>query len=101
MLAQFTAWLLSLIGQLFTDVWNFLGDLLLYVLEGFLSAVAALFGAIAIPDWMSGGMQSLFSALDSGPMWFLSAMGLPQGMAFLGTAVLVRLIRKVITLFQW
>jgi hypothetical protein len=53
----------------------------------FLSAVAVLFGAISIPDWMSGGMQSLFSTLDSGPMWFLSAMGLPQGMAFLGTAV--------------
>ena len=101
MLGQFTAWLLSLIGQLFTDVWNFLGDILLWVLEAFLSAVATLFGAITVPDWMSGGMHSLFSALDSGPMWFLSAMGLPQGMAFLGTAVAIRLVRKVITLFQW
>lgn len=54
-----------------------------------------------MPDFLASGLGSLFGALDGGVMWLVSQLGIPQGLAMLGTAYVFRLGRKVATLFQW
>jgi len=101
MLAEFTTWLLGLITKAVNAVFDVVVDALIKVLDLLLGAVVALLSAIPVPASLSAGMQSLWSTLDPGILWVLNSMGLPACLAMLGTAYGFRLIRKVVTLFQW
>ncbi|SEL93628.1 hypothetical protein SAMN05216359_1295 [Roseateles sp. YR242] len=101
MLSEFTKWLLDLLRQFFTDLWQFVTDLVLTVLEGILDAVATLLAGIQVPDFLSAGLQSVFSGLDPGVLWLVSEMGVMAALAVVGTGFTVRIVRKLVTLFQW
>lgn len=101
MLAQFTAWLLSLITGLFAAVADFAVDVAVNLLDLLLTALVTLLGAIPAPEFLSSGLQSIYSQLDGGVLYFLNAVGLPTGLGFVSVAVAFRLVRKAATLFQW
>lgn len=101
MLAEFTTWLLSLIGKIFTAVWSFVVDAFINALDLIGGAVVGLLAAIPVPGFMSQGLAPLYGALPPGALYVLDQVGVPQGLALLGVALAFRLARKALTLFQW
>ena len=101
MLSEFTAWLLDLVKAAFTALWSFVVDAFIGLVELLVGAIVGLISLIPVPAFLSGGLQSLFGQLDPGIVYLLSASGLPAALAILGTGYAFRLVRKVVTLFQW
>jgi hypothetical protein len=50
---------------------------------------------------LGGGLNALFTGMDSSIMWLLGACGLGAGIGLIGAGFVFRLTRKVLTLFQW
>lgn len=101
MLEEFTDWLLELVAKIFSTLWDFILDAAVAVFEGIVTGFVALISAIPVPQWMQGGLSSIWSGMDSGILFFLSQLGVPQALAIIGSGYLFRLGRKIATLFQW
>ncbi len=101
MLAQFTTWFLGLVAGWFTAFWTFVTDAVVWVADTVLTWVAAALNAVPVPDWLSHGLSTLFSALDGGTMFLLTEAGIPQALGIIGAGFGFRLLRKLVTLFQW
>lgn len=101
MLEEFTTWLLGLIKEAFSALWDFMSDVFVGLIDMLLTALVALFGTIPIPAFLSEGLGSVWSGMDGGAMYLLTALGVPQGLAIIGAGYAFRLVRKVVTLFQW
>lgn len=101
MLKEFTDWLLDLIGKAFTAVWDWFTDVLIELADLLLTAMASLIALIPVPDWLSAGMQALFQGLDGPILYILSSCGFGPAVALYGAGWGVRLVRKIVTLFQW
>lgn len=100
-LEKFVAWIWDVLVAAFGALWDLLYELAVSVVGGVLDAVVALVGAIPVPDFLSGGLGGIFAGLDGAVLWGVTALGIPEGLAMLGAAVGVRLVRKFATLFQW
>lgn len=101
-MSDFTKWLVGLIKDIFKAVWDFLTDILISMVEMVLQAVLAVLGAIPLPAFMTGGsFQGLFNSISTDVLYFASKFRLAECFAILGAAVLFRLMRKALTLFQW
>lgn len=100
MLAEFTAWLLNLVKEWWSTFWTFVTDAAISLLGLLGSAVISLLGAIPVP-FSGSSLATLWGALDPGVMWVLVAIGVPQALGIFGAAHAFRLVRKVVTLFQW
>lgn len=101
MLDKFTNWLLELVEKIFSTLWDFVIDAAVAVFEGIVAGFVALISTIPVPQWMQGGLASIWSGMDSGILFFLSQMGVPQALTIVGGGYLFRLGRKIATLFQW
>lgn len=101
MFTEFTDWLFKLLKAFFTTLWDFVTDAFVHLLDLVLGAVVALLSLIPVPSFLSDGLHTLFANLDPGILWFASTLGLLQGLGFIGAGYLFRLVRKVVTLFQW
>lgn len=101
MLKQFTDWLFSLVQAVFTTAWDFIVDVVVHLLDLVLGGLVSLLASVPVPVFMTGGLQAVFTQVDPGILYFVSALGMPQVFAMFGAAYLFRLARKVLTLFQW
>lgn len=100
MLTEFTTWLLNLVKEWWSTFWTFVSDAGINLLDMLGSAVISLIGAIPVP-FSGNSLATLWGALDPGVMWVLVAIGVPQALGLFGAAYAFRLVRKVVTLFQW
>ncbi|WP_454763090.1 DUF2523 family protein [Cupriavidus campinensis] len=101
-ISAFGAWLLSLVVKAFTAIWDLCTDLVINVADLFLTALAALIGAIPAPDFLTQhSLQSAFSQMSGDVLFFLGVFNIGPGIAMLGSAFAFRMARKVVTLFQW
>lgn len=101
MLAEFTAWLLGLVKAAFIALWQFVVDVFIGLVELIVMAVVGLLSLIPVPEFLSQGLQSVYGQLDPGILYLLGASGLPMALGIIGTGYAFRLVRKVVTLFQW
>jgi len=101
MLTDFTTWLFTLVTQVFTAAWQFLQDTFIAAFGLVVNAFASLLAAIPVPAFISGGMATMFSGMDSGVLFMVSACGVPAALAIVGAGYAFRLTRKFLTLFQW
>lgn len=101
MLAQFTNWLLGLVKSFFSALWTFVVDAFIGLADLVVSAFVSLIALIPVPSFMSMGLQSFYGQLDPGILYLLSASGLPGALAVIGLGYSFRLVRKIVTLFQW
>lgn len=101
MLEQFTTWLVDLVRKVFDALWTWITDAAIAVAEGVLTALAALLALIPMPAFLAAGMQAFFNGLGGDILYFLNACGLPSALAIIGSGYAFRLVRKVVTLFQW
>lgn len=100
-LEDFVRWVWYALIEVFVALWNLFYELAVEVFGGILDAVAAAVGAIPVPGFLDTGMGGLFSGLDGAVLWGVTVLGVPEGLAMLGAAVGVRLVRKFVTVFQW
>ncbi len=101
-ISAFAAWLLSLVVKGFQAVWDLFTDLAIGVADLFFTALAALVNAIPAPDFLtSHSLQSAFSQMTGDILFFLGVFNIGPGIAMLGSAFAFRMLRKVVTLFQW
>ena len=100
-LIQLADWLLGLVRDLLKTILDLAYDIFVNLLDGLLSAVLALISALPVPDFLTTGLGSLFSALPSDVWYFIQYFRLAECLAALGAAVAFRLARKAATLFQW
>lgn len=96
-----TTWIIGLIKAVIGFVFDLVADILIYVLDMLLSAVAALINLIPVPDFMGQGLGSIISQISPTIAYFGGALHLDLCFIPLGAAVVFRLSRKVLTLFQW
>jgi len=101
MLAEFTAWLVGLVKAFFSALWSFVVDAFIALVELLVMAVVGLISLVPVPQFLSDGLQSVYGQLDPGVLYLLSATGLPIALGIIGTGYAFRLVRKVVTLFQW
>ncbi len=87
--------------QLFKDAMEFLLELPLRILDGFLTAIVSLFSSIPVPEFIEAGLQPLFAPLPPSIIFFVDQLGIPEGLLIFGGGVAFRLARKFFTLFQW
>ncbi|EHP38864.1 minor coat protein [Cupriavidus basilensis OR16] len=101
-LNAFATWLLGLFGKAFAALWDLCSDLFINVADLFFQALAALIVAIPAPTFLSNyTLQSLFTGFSSDILYFVGVFRITEGIALLGVAFGFRMLRKVVTLFQW
>jgi hypothetical protein len=101
MLAEFTAWLLELVTAFLEALAELLEDVLVGFVKLLTGAVLGLLELLPVPDFLSNGLASVWSALPAGVLWVVSEAGMPEALAIIGTGYAFRLARKAATLFQW
>jgi hypothetical protein len=94
-------WLLQLVKDVFTAIWDFVADAFINVFDLLLSGILAVLTAIPVPSFMSSGLSGAMSQISGDVWYFASHFRLGECLAILGAAVLFRLTRKALTLFQW
>ena len=101
-MSEFAYWLLEIFKDIIKALWDFVTDILIAVLDLFLVAILALIQALPLPAFIqAGGLQTLFNAIPSEVWYFASHFRLGECLAMFGAAVVFRLSRKAVTLFQW
>ncbi|MDE4919809.1 Inoviridae minor coat protein B [Cupriavidus metallidurans] len=101
-ISAFASWLLSLIVKVFAALWDIVNDLMIAGADGLLTALAGLIGAIPAPSFLQNvSLQTLFGGLGSDVLFFFGVFNIGAGIALLGSAFGFRMLRKVVTLFQW
>ncbi len=93
--------LITWIDVITTDIVEMVKDVFLLVLDGILSAMGTLIASIPVPDFISNGLNPLFSGLDPAVLYFMSQSGFVPAVGLLGAGFGFRMLRKVFTLFQW
>lgn len=102
MIAAFTSWVINLIVGLWTDVWNFVTDLVIGGVELILNAVVALVSAIPAPQFLTNNsIVSLVNQLPSYVLYFVQSLNITAALAIIAGGFAFRMIRKAVTLGQW
>jgi hypothetical protein len=95
--AEFIAWCQLILERLLT----FFTDSFLNIFELITDGVVYIFTLLEPPEFLTGGLGSLFSALPNDISYFLGQSGLAAGLAIYGAGITFRLLRKLFTLGQW
>lgn len=101
MLKDFTDWLLTLVTDVFTAVWQFVQDAFIQLLDLVVTGFATLIASIPVPQFLAGGLGAVFGALDPGVLYVISQCGIAAALGVIGAGYTFRLLRKFVTLFQW
>lgn len=100
-MSDFAAWLFGLVKDLLIAIWDLLTDLFISVLDLVLGALLALLSALPLPSFLTSGLQTAFNGIGPDVWFFASHLRFSECFAVLSAAVVFRLARKAVTLFQW
>ena len=84
---------------IFAEFVQFLSDLPVMIMDGILSAVAAIFEALPAPDFLTGSQLNTWIPDDI--KYFLVMSSVPESLAIIGSGVSFYILRKIITLGKW
>ncbi|WP_372878688.1 hypothetical protein [Spongiibacter marinus] len=87
------------IKGLWDEFVEFLLDIPLIVFDGLMNALATALEAVPVPDFVSNADISSYIHPDIG--FFLAQSGVTTGLAFIGSAMVFRFFRRVLTLGIW
>lgn len=100
-MTEFANWLLGLVKDAIKAAWDFVADAFINILDLLLQGVVSVITAIPVPNFLQSGLSGTMSQISSDVWFFASHFRLGECLAILGAAVVFRLTRKVLTLFQW
>lgn len=87
------------IKGIFQELIRFFVELPIKILDGILSAIAAIFEALPAPAFLSNAQ--LNSWLPDDIKYFLVMSSIPEALAIIGSAVTFFILRKILTLGRW
>lgn len=98
--------LISWLAELIKSVWqafvDFLSDIWIDVADIVLQAIAGLIVSIPVPSFLSNySIGQIIGYMPSDVLYFVGLMHMGEGFALISGAVAFRMVRKVITVFQW
>lgn len=94
-------WFWNVVKAVFKAGLDLIHDFAIWTVDQVLTALGALISSIPVPDFLHQGMQVMFSSLDPSILYFVGLLKIPEGLTLIGTAVLFRMTRKLVTLGQW
>lgn len=101
-LSSITTWLIALVKAIWSDFVDFLNEFWILVAETILTTIASTISVIPTPAFLdSYSLSSLFSNLPSSLLYFLGHLHITEAFAVIGMGFTFRMVRKLITLFQW
>lgn len=96
------AWIWDTLKEAFLSLFDLIYDAALYVFNEMLRWIATAFEVIDPPQWLTdNNMGQLFSGLHPDIVYFVGQLGFASGFVMLGGAITFRMMRKLVTLFQW
>ena len=101
-LTDLTQWLVEQLKKLFSNGVEMFQDLLLFFFERWLALVAVQWGMLPMPDFLQG--YTLCTLLtQAGPTvgWALNTFRVGEALGLIAAGYSFRMVRKLITLFQW
>lgn len=101
-LERLTNWLGEMVATVFGALVDLVKDFVLFAVRGVLDLVLAIVNAIPVPDFLS--QYSICTLLaNAGPTaaWAVGTFKIAECLSVLMLAVSFRLLRKLLTLFQW
>lgn len=101
-LSMLTHWVAYAINVVFAAFVAVLRDLITAVVVLVLALVSAAIDAIGVPDFLAGkSLGSLLGQTGSVAGFFMTQLRIWEGLALVGAGYVFRIIRKLVTLFQW
>lgn len=101
-LDRLTGWLRDAIAAAFAALADMLGDLVVFLVEGFLDLIATAIEALPAPDFLANySICSLLNNAGSDVAWAVSTFKIGEGLTVLAGAFAFRMLRKLLTAFQW
>lgn len=95
-------WLGDLIKSLWQAFVDFIGDIWIDIADIVLTALASVIASIPSPEFLSSySIGQIIGMMPSEILYFVGMMQIGEGLTLISAGVAFRLIRKVITLFQW
>lgn len=101
-LHDLTAWVLQALRDLWQNGVEFFNDLILFFFEHWLGMVYMQWSLLPMPDFLSGYTLCTFLQ-QAGPTvgWALSTFRVAEALGFVAAGYSFRMLRKLVTLFQW
>lgn len=97
-----TEWLADAIKGLWADFVEFLSDLFLFALEMVLEVALFVLDVLPLGELIGDlEFQSALTGIPPNALYALHMSGFSTALAMIGTAHGIRILRKVLTLFQW
>ena len=93
--------ILEYLGCLWDAFVAFLYDISVWVFRGIVEAFASIADLLSVPEALTSGLSSVYSALDPGLLYFLNVSSVPAALAIIGAGVVFRITRKLVTLGKW
>lgn len=94
---SFAAWILSIV----LAIMQFVQDFLLTLFETLLAAMRMALSLIPMPDILAYSLNDLLIGLPEEMIYFLDKTGFTYAVSVFSAALLFRIVRKFVTLFQW
>ncbi|MCD9125856.1 hypothetical protein [Luteimonas fraxinea] len=101
-LSGLTNWIKELVTNLWESFADFMGDFAILVLSNALEMWATIFEFIPVPDFLTNlNICGLLAQAGPTAGWLIGTLQLPAGFALISGAIVFRLLRVFLTLFQW
>lgn len=91
------SWLVSVLSQVFKDLWNMATDVVCWIFEGLLDVAIFALNAIDIPF----NPQTYYSMVPPEVGQMLGAIGLTQAITIIVAALVLRFILQTIPFVRW
>ena len=101
MLKSLVEWLVCFAKVVWQSFVDFVHDITIQAIEALLSVVIYLLNLFDLSALTDKSLDTLFMALPTDLLYFLSFLNLPTCFGLIASAYVYRLIRKIITLFQY
>lgn len=101
-LQKFTDWLAEMIRDLWEAIEGFFTDLFMLWMKQVAGVYMYVLDQISLPDFITQySMCSLLAAAGPTVGWAMDTFKIGEGLGMIGAAYGYRLVRKLVTLFQW
>ncbi len=94
-------WFFGILKDFLLAVLDVVKDAFIWALDGVLQAIVAVFSAIPEPAFLAVSMGDILSGVHPMVGYFANGIGLPGAVGLLAAGFVFRMMRKVLTLFQW
>lgn len=101
-LTDFTNWLREQFQAFWNAIEQFGKDMGVYLVERVLELVTVIANAIPVPDALQEiSICGILSQAGPTALWVIDVMQIPEGMTVIAAMFVFRMLRKLLTLFQW